>query len=137
MNLVNIVVHPEFAIMSDDKKAVEDYTERICVLASTEECYVVSSEDRPYPEDDFRFSIKQRLSAYNLVGPDREFISNGFYHNGLYYHFGHVRHDYWEGLCKATAKASEIRIHGCFFGNMCTQNLALQLYGYLASQQHW
>jgi len=138
MKLINFIVHPEFAILSTDKVSIGKYADRIVDIAQNENTYVVMSEAFPKPEGDFSEEIFWKLYGKELVNPKRRLKSNGVFNNSRFDPHGHINCADWESLIQImNENPNEIRIHGCFFGEACLQNLAIQLYGYLHHNKHW
>ncbi len=138
MRLINFIVHPEFAILSTDRAAVREYSDRIIKTSQNKDTYVVMSEAFPKPEDNFHKEIFCRLYGEELVGSERRLKSNGIFGLSEFYPHGHINNLNWKSLIQILKEnPKEIRIHGCFFGEACLTNLAIQLYGYLHHDKHW
>lgn len=131
------VVHPEYAIQSPYKDSVEKYTAQICDLVKNQDTYIVSAEASPRPYTAFQEEMLFKLHGDFLVESDKILPSNGFFSGGEFFPFGHIKNTSWLSHIATMNPDDDIRIHGCFYGDGCTRNLALQLYGYLQKQQHW
>ncbi len=142
MQTINFIVHPEYAILSNDREAVEAYAKRIEEVAKSPRTYVITGNVFPMFRNEFEESIFQRIYSNGLVPHSRILTSNSGTIDGDYYPFGHINKESWAKIKslfigKITESEPKIRIHGCFFGDGCTQNLALQLHGYLTKGENW
>ncbi len=136
MKTVNYIVHPEHAILSSDIMEVAKYAEKICSIAQEQESYVVMSYFSPAPQTAFQELALSRLHGSRLVAPEKRLYSNGFLEGKSYFPFGHIRNESWEKFTTSLEDADMIRIHGCFLGEACLQNLAVQAYQYLSGKKH-
>ena len=92
----------------------------------------------PSPKNEFENTIFSVLNPTLLVDLDQILLSESVFDGAALLDFGYVHSENWHILKKELdKKPKEIRIHGCYYGNACTQNLAMQIFGYLAFGKHW
>ena len=150
MTHFDFIVHPESVILSPDEAAKRAFSDRILRLVDgNENSYAICSGVSPTPyrskqirEHRSDLEILLSLCGKYLVGEERTFSSDTFeYHDdfedpGLMIN-GYVAPSDWPRLAETLRNADSVRVHGCFYGDACTQNLAVQLYGLMHKSRHW
>ena len=134
----HFIVHPEYVILSNDKRSKLQFRDRIQELVRDHECYLVQSEVSPNPETGSDRDLLLSLYGRVLV-PERNILESNTVTSRFndVNVFGHVTHNDFFRLPKIIANGKPIRVHGCFYGDACIQNLALQLYGLMKTGRNW
>jgi len=141
MKQIAFFVHPEYALKVESNQQDEYFNAVRQAIHRADVSVLVNSLVRNqitwYGEQ--HQEMKSICKFDELFDPANVLISNSFEINGEFEPYGHINRTSWDSLRKIIAGQEHFSaiINGCFSGNGCLLNLALQLWGFVGTKELW